>query len=399
MPIFACMKKILILFFAFLSVLSVSAAGDLKVRVACGPYIQNPSTDSFTVVWESTIPAVAWVEVAPDDGTHFYNADRRKYYELSAHGNQVISRFHKISVDGLAPGSRYRYRLMMKGVTEFTGPGNVKYTPTWGSDVYQKAPYATGTVAKSYDTLRFDVYNDIHQQDSVLNLLMSASSRKKDFVVFNGDMVSSLAWKEKIPDTFLRTGAANLGGDTPLYCLRGNHELRGTDTQRWFDWFSYPGGEPYWTASWGKFFFIFLDTLEDKPDNDIEYNGTMLSEPYMLRQAEWLREVVNSEACRKAAVRVVIGHIPPKTKGWYGNRKVDELFVPILNKAGISLMICGHEHRWRVDAEGSESSAKFPVLVNANLERLEVSLDARNISLSAFDAQGNNTHNYKVKTR
>lgn len=399
MPIFAYMKKILTLFFAFLCLHAAFASGAPKLRVACGPYIQNPTTGGFTVVWESTMPSVAWVEVAPDDGTHFYNSDRSRYYELSGHGNQVISRFHKIRVDGLAPGTRYRYRLMMKGVVEFTGPGNVTYTPAWGSDVYQKEPYAAGTVAKSYDTLRFDVYNDIHQQDSVLNLLMSASSRQKDFVVFNGDMVNSLAWKEKIPDTFLRTAATALGGGIPLYCLRGNHEMRGTDTQRWFDWFSYPGSEPYWTASWGKFFFIFLDTLEDKPDNDMEYSGTMLSGPYMQRQAEWLREVVNSEACRKAAVRIVICHIPPKTKGWYGNRKVDELFVPILNKAGINLMICAHEHRWRVDTAGEESSAKFPVLVNANQERLELTLDARNISLSAFDAQGNNTHNYNLKVR
>ena len=393
------MKKTLSIFFALFMAMSAFAADNSKVRIACGPYVQEPTTSGFTVVWETTMPAVAWVEVAPDDGTHFYNADRKKYHDLRGHGNQVISKFHKIRVDGLEAGKNYRYRLLMKGVREFDGPGNVTYTKTWGTDVYQGKPFMTSTVRKSYDTLRFDVYNDIHQNDSVLNVLMKAARPGNDFVVFNGDMVSSLAWKEKIPDTFLRTGAANLKGSTPLYCLRGNHEMRGTDTQRWFDWFSYPGPEPYWTASWGKFFFIFLDTLEDKPDNDLEYSGTMLSEPFIQKEAEWLQQVVRSEECRKASVRIVVCHIAPRLKGWYGDRKVAEVFVPILNKAGISLMLCAHEHRWRVDDSGETSSANFPVVVNANLERLEVTADGRNISLSAFDADGKNTHNYKVKAK
>ena len=41
-----------------------------KVDLVCGPYIQNPTTTGFTVVWESDMDAVGWVELAPDDGTH-----------------------------------------------------------------------------------------------------------------------------------------------------------------------------------------------------------------------------------------------------------------------------------------------------------------------------------------
>ena len=122
--------------------------------------------------------------------------------------------------------------------------------------------------------MRFDVYNDIHQKDSILNVLMKGAKMDElDFVAFNGDMVSSLAWKEKIRDTYLKTGAENLQGKVALYNLRGNHEFRGIDTKHWFDYADLPEGKPYWTASYGKFFFIFLDTAEDKPDNDIEYSG------------------------------------------------------------------------------------------------------------------------------
>ena len=157
-----------------------------KVRPICGPIIENPTTTGFTVIWETNMDAVGWVEVAPDDGSHFYNRDRTKFYDLRGRGNQVISNIHKVRVDGLKPGTKYRYRIMMKGVKSFDGPSNVDYTRPWGSDVYRKNPYTTCTLKESYDQLRFDVYNDIHQKDSILNVLMQgAKPDEVDFVVFN----------------------------------------------------------------------------------------------------------------------------------------------------------------------------------------------------------------------
>ena len=203
-----------------------------KVDLVCGPYIQNPTTTGFTVVWESDMDAVGWVELAPDDGTHFYNTDRPKYYDLRGFGNQVMSTIHHVRVDGLEPGTTYRYRIMMKGVKSFKGYGTVEYTQPWGSDVFKKEPYRFTTLKTDYDKVRFDVYNDIHQKDSILNKLMGDSRMNElDFVVFNGDMVSSLSEKEKIREMYLRTAATRLEGRVPLYNLRGNHEFRGNDTQ------------------------------------------------------------------------------------------------------------------------------------------------------------------------
>lgn len=368
-----------------------------KVRPICGPIIENPTTTGFTVVWETNMDAIGWVEVAPDDGSHFYNRDRTKFYDLRGHGNQVISNIHKVHVDGLKPGTKYRYRIMMKGVKSFEGPSNVDYTRPWGSDVYRKNPYTTTTLKENYDQVRFDVYNDIHQKDSILNVLMQvAEPDELDFVVFNGDMVSSMAWKEKIREMFLTTGAANLQGRIPLYLQRGNHEFRGRDSKYWFD---YIDGEQYRTASYGKFFFIFLDTGEDKPDNDIEYAGTMLLDPYLQAQAKWLEDVVNSPECRNAAVRIVFGHIPPRKGGWHGDENVNDYFVPILNKAGISLMLCGHLHEWQVYEPGKVSDANFPVVVNSNCERLEVTAGKKEITLKAFSPKGKETHSYSCKTR
>lgn len=52
------------------------AIGQPSVRIAHGPYLQQVTDDGFTVVWTTTINAASWVEVAPDDGSHFYAAER-----------------------------------------------------------------------------------------------------------------------------------------------------------------------------------------------------------------------------------------------------------------------------------------------------------------------------------
>ena len=157
--------------------------------------------------------AMAWVEVAPDDGSHFYNRDRTKYYDLRGMGNQHIGTIHKIRIDGLQPGTKYRYRIMMKGVRSFTGNGNPHYTKPGGNDVYKGQPYEFTTPSGQYDTLRFDIYNDIHQRDADLDRIMKAATEKDpDFVLFNGDMTSSLISRDLIRDTWLRSAAACLGG-------------------------------------------------------------------------------------------------------------------------------------------------------------------------------------------
>ena len=75
------MKRIIFVV-AILLILSftLSARKAQKVNVVCGPYIQCATETSFVVTWVTDIDAVAWVEVAPDDGTHFYNKEREKYY-------------------------------------------------------------------------------------------------------------------------------------------------------------------------------------------------------------------------------------------------------------------------------------------------------------------------------
>ena len=106
------MKRIL----SFLLLVGIAVASGAQVKVNCGPYLQNVTEDSFTVVWTTNGPAVGWIELAPNDGTNFYNVERPKYFDLRGMGRKPIGTLHKVTVSGLKQGTTYRYRVMSQGV-------------------------------------------------------------------------------------------------------------------------------------------------------------------------------------------------------------------------------------------------------------------------------------------
>ena len=395
------MKKIHVL--ALMIVLwagTVNAQKPQRAKIVCGPYVQCMSETSFTVIWTTDVDAVAWVEVAPDDGTHFYNKERDKYYDARGNGVFPIGKIHKVVVDGLEPGSTYRYRVMNRGVIAYNGSGNVQYMHGSGTDVYKGEPHKITTFKEDYDTIRFDLYNDIHGKDSLFNRILSGARDNRDFVFLNGDMTSNISNEELIPKMYLGSVAKSLNGGLPLFASRGNHELRGRDAIKWLNYFQTTTGTPYYSFSIGDFFFVVLDACEDKPDSDIEYSGIVASKPYVERQGRWLKEVIASEECRNAKVRIAFCHVPPESKGWYGAAQMCNILVPPLNEAGFDAMFCGHIHRWRVaEPDGSISNAGFPVICNANMERMEVTATEDAIEISTFDIDGKNTHNHTLKLK
>lgn len=395
------MKKIHVL--ALMIVLwagTVNAQKPQRAKIVCGPYVQCMTETSFTVIWTTDVDAVAWVEVAPDDGTHFYNKERDKYYDARGNGVFPIGKIHKVVVDGLEPGSTYRYRVMNRGVIAYNGSGNVQYMHGSGTDVYKGEPHKSTTFKEDYDTIRFDLYNDIHGKDSLFNRILSGARDNRDFVFLNGDMTSNISNEELIPKMYLGSAAKSLNGGLPLFASRGNHELRGRDAIKWLNYFQTTTGTPYYSFSIGDFFFVVLDACEDKPDSDIEYSGIVASKPYVERQGRWLKEVIASEECRNAKVRIAFCHVPPESKGWYGAAQMCNILVPPLNEAGFDAMFCGHIHRWRVaEPDGSISNAGFPVICNANMERMEVTATEDAIEISTFDTDGKNTHNHTLKLK
>ena len=195
------------------------------------------------------VDAVGWVEIAPDNEENFYYKDRPKYYDMRGHGLKPIGKIHKVTVGGLKPGTSYRYRVMMTAVQDYHNNYNPVYGKGSGAPAYKvDLPKAT-TLKEDYSEVRFAVVNDVHAQDSLLRRLFADKEKNKefDFVLFNGDMTSDLAYSEKIVRHYLKPASDLFADQTPLFMVRGNHEFRGRDALRISEYFDFPEHGPYYT--------------------------------------------------------------------------------------------------------------------------------------------------------
>eukprot|EP00938_MAST-03A_sp_MAST-3A-sp1_P004254 g4254.t1 len=141
-------------------------------------------------------------------------------------------------------------------------------------------------------------------------------------------------------------------GTTPMLYSRGNHDVDGVVKRR-----RYFPDHPVSTISPNGYFaltasgirFVVLDTAS----------------PYDSRQKDWLECEVSSSDWINAKYRVVLTHIPPFIEYWnpktwkkgenrwgYFNR---EVFVPILERAGMDIMFSGHSHVYQRGKRGSSA--------------------------------------------
>jgi hypothetical protein len=116
----------------------------------------------------------------------------------------------------------------------------------------------------------------------------------------------------------------------------------------------------------GDVALIGLDTGEDKPDDYLAFAGIFQMERYRDLQTQWLAEEIEKSAVKTAKYKVVICHLPlfhakaddpdiPAGDGpirgrcaaW--SRPCAKRWLPLLEKAGIDLVVAGHLHSFHVD--------------------------------------------------
>ncbi len=390
------MKRLIFTILPFFALFSANAEEIKAPKIVAGPYIQACSDTEFTVVWQTDSDALSWVEIAPNDGTHFYNTARKQYFQ-TIHGRRPIGRWHKVTVDGLEPNTTYRYRVLHKGITTNQGNKRVRYTESKGSNVYRRQPYSVRTLGSNEKTTRFAIGNDFHDKPELLAQLFSKdiiTPAAYDFVLYNGDMVSSFESEERLVSSVITPSVAQFATEVPLFFSRGNHETRGAETTTYSDYFPTTTGAPYYTFSDGPALFIVLDGGEDKPDSDIEYHDLVRYDTYREKETKWLKSVVESEQFKAATVKIVIIHIPPKSSGWHGEAEIARLFVPILNQAGIDAMFCGHIHKYRFsEANDPTYGCNFPIVCLPNRVRADIEVSKEKIAYTITTAEGNTTNN------
>ena len=384
------MKKLL-----FAAILLCGVYSAQAIKILHGPYLQAVSESEATIVWITDVEALSWVEVAPEDGKHFYYKDRQKFYQ-TYFGKRVTGTLHQVRVTGLEPGKKYRYAVASKEVLEQKG-NRISYGNVVSTNVYRKGAQTIPTLDPKKKSIEFVVMNDVHAKNEKMEAYLTHCFDKKttDMVIFNGDMVSSIPSVETLYKGFLDTAVKHFASDVPFFFVRGNHENRGKCSTEYMKHFPTTTNKPYYSFTHGDTFFIMLDGGEDKPDNNIEYYETGAYDAYRAEVAEWLKKVVESQECKSAKHRIVFLHMPPIDghKMWHGTRQIREMFVPILNKANISVMLCGHVHTYSYHTD----QAEFPILVNAFDTALKAKVDENGIKIDVVDMEGKVKHTHSFK--
>lgn len=310
-------------------------AGDFAIT--CGPYLQDPSETSMTVMWVTSRNATGWVEFGEP------GRPARRVFS-SRHGLiDANCRIHRVTLPGLKPGATYEYRVFSKDILDF-GPYKVQFGETAAS-----RPERFTTLDRGKRSFSFLVFTDIHEHREVLPQMMAAAGPGPfDLVVFDGDMLSHIEREEQIT-TFIGDAVKQFASRVPFVWVRGNHETRGSFARRLPEYVASPGGNFYWSFDHGPAHFVVLDTGEDKEDGNVSYSGLVDFDAYRREQADWLRRETASPAWRGARFRIALAHMPfPLPAGqWHGPADAFRNFGGLLGS--LDMLISGHRHTIAVD--------------------------------------------------
>ncbi len=290
------------------------------------PYLQWPTPDGMTIMWETDRPAdgvVEWGRTNPPT-ERVAQADPR--------------RIHEVRLDGLAPQTRYFYRVRS---TEAGGDTLVSDVRTFQTAVRPETPFA------------FVVLGDSRSNPKTYRRITDlAWHQRPNFVIHVGDIVAVGTNKRQwIFQCF--QPSEGLLAHVPMMPALGNHEQ---DAHWYYDYFALPKPEYYYDYTWGNAQFFVVDS-DRKLTADSE-------------QVRWLEKRM---AASKATWKFVYFHHPAFSSdaddygdtgtgdSTWGDLKVRNAIVPLCEKYNVDIVFAGHIHvyerSWplrggRVDPDG-----------------------------------------------
>lgn len=266
-----------------------------------GPYLQNLTPRSVTVMWEAERPAPAVV-------TLLVRPPRRIEVPAEEIAETVI--------EGLAPGTRYGYAVELAGqrvVGEFaTAP-----EPT--------SPY------------RFIVFGDSRSNPSSHRRVVERiRGEVPDFLLGTGDMVndglSDQDWQQffDIEGELLR--------DNVMFPSLGNHDRqgKGRTADNYRKYFSLPENSPdperYYAFTYGNARFLVLDSNA--------YSFALTD------QTAWIEQQLQAARLDDSIRHVFVSmHHPPFSISLHGGRtELRDAWTPLFERYKVDAVFSGHDH-------------------------------------------------------
>lgn len=198
----------------------------------------------------------------------------------------------------------------------------------------------TGTRAQAGQKARADRLHWLATADSgsgdrnqlAVGAAMAALQQRDpvDLVILGGDNIYNEGEMTRVGVAFERPYRELLRAGVPFHAVLGNHDIRTTNGSGQL---AYPGfgmkGRRWYTLRQGPVEFVMLDT-----------NGNAAWQ----HQLPWLKRVLAASA---APWKVVVGHHPIYSSGFYGNdRAAIARLTPLFRQHGVQLYINGHDHNY-----------------------------------------------------
>jgi len=332
-----------------------SEADGASNEVIAGPYLQNVKSNEATIVWITRGNAYSWVEYGT--GKYFH----LKQFAYNNGLKVANNRINKITLTDLTPNSNYLYRIVSQEIINISG----SRFDLGESNI--SAGFSFRTPAPDDKEFKMVVLNDIHERKHTIPQLLykygyEGNSRDFDLVVYNGDMFDNVNNEEQLLDKFVLPSVEVFASEVPFLFVQGNHEVRGAFARQISDYFEFEEKRFYHAFTRANARIIVLDAGEDKADDNWEYAGLVAFDQYREKQAEWLKEELQSPECKNARFRIVLIHISPWHSGdWHGTMHCRKLFGPLLNDGNIDLQISGHTHSHGYYP--ADNDHNFPIII------------------------------------
>jgi len=292
------------------------------------PMLQDFRRDAMTVLWETDANlANHVVEWGPAGGLLSQTVNVVETTRIDA-----THYVHRATIEGLSTQTEYDYRVKsgatVSAVYRFrTAPApSSPYKIVWLAD-NQNGPSIFSThvshIAARHPDLLFVA------GDTVQGTLTDGA--------LGGSVLSE--WQTQWWDPLT---VSNLGQTTPVLIARGNHD---GEHPYAYAYTALPENESWYSFSYGNAFIVVLDTETTTGQQTAEND-----------QLAYLQQALASPAAAAAEFKIVVFHRPPWTRlwdltgiftGYNGETWVRNDWAPIMEAAGVDLVICGHSHSYQ----------------------------------------------------
>ena len=296
-----------------------------------GPYLQQPAPTAMTLRWQTTEAEFGVVRYG-------LQPDQQQWQVRE----QSMGEEHEVRLNELQPDTRYYYAIGPEEKPTYAGPDFWFYTPPRSGK-----PVSTRFVVlgdPGYPNPRQRAVQDVMQ--TWLELNPRPDRPNFDLLLTTGDNAYRSGTNKQFQAGFFEP-YANWLRNVPVWPVYGNHDAR-----RWafFNLFSFPkdgesgglpsGTEHYYSFDHGQVHFVILDSVA----------SSMRAGSAMLR---WLEEDLLGS---QQPWLIAAFHHPPYSRGSHnsdsrrdsGGRMFDvrEKVLPILEQAGVDLVLSGHSHMY-----------------------------------------------------